>query len=247
MLSEKPWKPEAVLRLLLGALVCLTLSSVVLHVLLPADALRTGPGQFLTLLVSTIGFHWMALLLIAAFLREHQTGWVAAFGFNAPQLWRAVLLGLAAAVVILPVAWMLGNWANQLILHFAEQAPARQTAVQAVEAAAGLDQQLYAMFSTLLLAPLVEEVLFRGILYPSVKQLGFPRVALWGTSLFFAFIHNSLMAFVPLTLLSLLLVWLYERTGNLLAPILTHCLFNTANYVLLRHERELRQFLDSFK
>ena len=70
--------------------------------------------------------------------------------------------------------------------------------------------------------PLVEEVLFRGILYPSVKQLGYPRLALWGTSLFFGLIHSNLMTFVPLTVLSLLLVWLYERTGNLLAPILTH-------------------------
>ena len=247
MLSEKPWKPEAVLRLLLGLCVCLTFSSLLLHVALPAGALETGPGKFLTLLISTIGFHWLGLLLAAAFLREHQTGWADAFGFNAPRAWLAALLGAAGAVAILPVAWVLGHWSAKVIIFFSHQPPARQAAVQAVESAVGLDQQAYTLVATLLLAPFVEEVLFRGILYPSVKQLGYPRLALWGTSLFFGFIHSNLMTFVPLTVLSLLLVWLYERTGNLLAPILTHCLFNTANYVLLLHERDARALLESFR
>jgi membrane protease YdiL (CAAX protease family) len=41
------------------------------------------------------------------------------------------------------------------------------------------------------------------------------------------------MTFVPLTVLAFTLIWLYERTDNLLAPILTHSLFNTTNFVWL--------------
>ena len=49
-----------------------------------------------------------------------------------------------------------------------------------------------------LLAPVAEELLFRGILYPAIKQAGFPRLALWGTSLLFAAMHMNLVTFVPL-------------------------------------------------
>ena len=45
----------------------------------------------------------------------------------------------------------------------------------------------------------------------------------------------------PLTLLRLLLALLYEKTGNLLAPILTHAFFNLANLLLIRHPEWLQQ------
>ena len=86
---------------------------------------------------------------------------------------------------------------------------------------------------TIGLAPFAEEVLFRGILYPWIKQLGFPRLALWSTSLLFAAIHLSPVSFVPLAALALGLAILYERTNNLLASIAAHALFNGFNFTLL--------------
>ena len=62
---------------------------------------------------------------------------------------------------------------------------------------------------------------------------GFPRLALWGTALFFAVSHANLMAFLPLTFFGLVLALLYEATDNLLAPITVHALFNAINLVLL--------------
>jgi membrane protease YdiL (CAAX protease family) len=87
--------------------------------------------------------------------------------------------------------------------------------------------------AAVLLAPLAEEVLFRGILYPAIKQAGHPRLALWGTALLFAAVHLNVATFVPLTVLALVLTALYEWTNNLLAPIAAHVLFNAFNVVLL--------------
>jgi membrane protease YdiL (CAAX protease family) len=84
-----------------------------------------------------------------------------------------------------------------------------------------------------LLAPVAEEVLFRGILYPAIKQMGRPRLALWGTSLLFAAVHMNVVTFVPLAVLALVLTVLYERTNNLLAPITAHVLFNALNFGML--------------
>ena len=87
--------------------------------------------------------------------------------------------------------------------------------------------------ATILLAPVAEEMFFRGILYPAIKQAGFPRLALWGTSVVFAAIHLTPVIFLPLLVLALLLVWLYEKTNNLLAPIAAHSLFNGLNFALV--------------
>jgi hypothetical protein len=76
-------------------------------------------------------------------------------------------------------------------------------------------------------------MLFRGVLYPWIKQAGFPRLALWGTSLTFAAIHQNLAAFLPLLVLALLFTGLYEKTNNLLASISAHASFNAMNFVML--------------
>jgi membrane protease YdiL (CAAX protease family) len=84
-----------------------------------------------------------------------------------------------------------------------------------------------------LLAPVTEEALFRGILYPVIKQTGHPRLALWGTALAFAGIHMNVVTFVPLAVLALMLTALYEWTNNLLAPITAHVVFNALNFAML--------------
>jgi len=86
---------------------------------------------------------------------------------------------------------------------------------------------------TILLAPAAEEMLFRGIIYPAIKQAGFPRLALWGSALLFGAFHVNLVTFLPLVVLALALTLIYERTNNLLAPITAHALFNAMNFVIL--------------
>jgi membrane protease YdiL (CAAX protease family) len=80
---------------------------------------------------------------------------------------------------------------------------------------------------------MAEEMLFRGILYQWCKRIGFPRLGLWCTSLIFAAMHSNLASFIPLLVLAVTLVILYERTENLIAPIAAHSTFNAINFTLL--------------
>jgi len=89
----------------------------------------------------------------------------------------------------------------------------------------------------IVLAPVGEELLFRGLLYPWIKQAGFPRMALWGTAILFAAIHINLVLFVPLLVLALALTALYEWSDNLLAPIVAHSVFNALNLALLHFSK----------
>lgn len=76
--------------------------------------------------------------------------------------------------------------------------------------------------------PIVEEMFFRGFMYPAVKKrLGF-KTAFFGTSALFALLHTNLAGFLPIMILGMLLTYLFERTGTLVASCTVHILHNTA-------------------
>jgi membrane protease YdiL (CAAX protease family) len=117
-----------------------------------------------------------------------------------------------------------------------------QQAVDMLQKTDTWESRAYFIVFSIVIAPAAEEILFRGVLYPAVKQAGFPRTALWGTALLFAAIHWYLPIFLSLTALGLALALLYELTNNLLASITAHGLFNAVNIVVLFHQNSSPQF-----
>lgn len=77
-------------------------------------------------------------------------------------------------------------------------------------------------------APVCEEIVFRGYLYPVAKKFSGPWVAALGTALIFSAAHGSLAALLPLFVFGLVLVALYEFTGSIWASMAVHFLFNSA-------------------
>ena len=188
--------------------------------------------DFVTFVCGGLSFQGAALVLVHFFLREYDLGWRDGFGLSLAEWPRMMMLALLAILVVLPAAFALGKL-TELLLLWAGQKPELQVAVKMLQGKLPAGQIVVYGLVAVVLAPVAEEVLFRGILYPTLKRTGHPLAALWITSLLFASIHLNLLAFVPLTFLALTLAWLYERTGNLLAPILTHVLFNGVNFTLL--------------
>jgi membrane protease YdiL (CAAX protease family) len=184
--------------------------------------------------IATLSFQGAGLVLVARFLGEHQSSWAEGFGLLNHRR-QAVLLGLLTALLFLPLGWGLQQ-ASALVMthlpHF-KMEPQEQLPIHALRASVSWGERLVLGAAAVLLAPVAEEVLFRGILYPAIKQAGHPRVALWGTALLFAAVHMNLVTFLPLAVLALVLTALYERTNNLLAPITAHVLFNALNFVTL--------------
>jgi membrane protease YdiL (CAAX protease family) len=86
-------------------------------------------------------------------------------------------------------------------------------------------------FFAVVLAPLAEESSGHLLCFPA--RSGFSPAGLLGHRRLFGLIHLNAAAFVPLTLFGLALAWLYQRTGNLLACITAHALFNLAPFVML--------------
>jgi membrane protease YdiL (CAAX protease family) len=232
VLLGRPWRLETFTRdfiLLLGCCyggLFLTWWSVRLE-----GGASTGENPVLRVMIALLSFQGAALFLVHRFLREHGVGWAEAFGLR--RDWRrALLLGVVAAVAFMPVAWGLQR-ASIWILERLHVEVQDQVAVQVLRDAGSLGSRLLLGVATVVLVPAAEESLFRGILYPAVRRWGFPRLAWWGTAVLFGATHCNLVTFVPLTVLALGLIWLYEKTDNLLAPVAAHTCFNAMGCVIL--------------
>ena len=142
------------------------------------------------------------------------------------------MIGYCVGIVVLPAIMSLHGLSFTL---FEKLHPQEQQVVEILVKSGWLavTANISLGIGSILVAPLGEEILFRGILYPAIKRTGHKQIALWSTALLFGLIHANLASFVPLTLLAVVLVWLYEYTGNLLACFAVHSLFNAVNFVAL--------------
>ncbi|MGO8928627.1 MAG: lysostaphin resistance A-like protein [Limisphaerales bacterium] len=234
ILIGRPWQVESFGRRMLTLLVCAYGGFFLGAWVQRLAGESAAEASIWRMVVATLCFQGAGLFLIARFLREEQSTWKEGFGLlNRPR--QAVVLGLVVALIFLPLGWGLQQ-ASALVMthlpHFTLE-PQEQLPVHALRVSVSWGGRLTFGAAAILLVPVTEEMLFRGILYPAIKQFGFPRLALWGTALLFAAVHMNAVTFVPLATLALVLTMLYERTDNLLAPITAHVLFNALNFATL--------------
>jgi membrane protease YdiL (CAAX protease family) len=234
ILIGRPWPVEAFGRRMLTLLVCAYSGLFVGAWVQRLAGGSETEASIWRMVVATLCFQGAGLFLIACFLHEQQSTWAEGFGLlNRPR--QAVLLGLLVALIFLPLGWGLQKISALVMTHLPhfKLEPQEQLPVHALRVSVSWGGRLAFGAAAILLVPVTEEMLFRGILYPAVKQFGYPRLALWSTSLLFAAIHMNAVTFVPLATLALVLTMLYERTDNLLAPIAAHVLFNALNFATL--------------
>ena len=85
-----------------------------------------------------------------------------------------------------------------------------------------------------MIAPFLEELMFRGILLPWLRRVLGPWPAIVVSSFLFGVAHfDAWPAPIALFVLALFLGYLANRTTSLVAPIVLHATFNAANMALL--------------
>lgn len=84
-----------------------------------------------------------------------------------------------------------------------------------------------------LLAPVAEEIFFRGFAITVLAQNYGHQRAIWGSALLFAAVHLYVIHFLPIFIIGLVLAWLFWRTRSLAACITAHAALNLAVSVLL--------------
>ncbi len=190
------------------------------------------PDSFGSVVVDTLSFQGAALIFGCVFVKLHDIHWHEVLGLPRPKMGRALLMAAGVLVISLPLVWGLQQ-VSILTLEKLGWLPETQNAVDLFLKAKSPWMRIYLGFFAVVLAPFGEEFVFRGVLFPFVKQLGWPKLAWFGVSFLFALIHVNLPTILPLFVLALIFTWLYHKTNCLLTSILAHSLFNAANLVLL--------------
>lgn len=204
----------------------------------PAAAVETAEAAAPSVLSVPVVLAGILLQLIAAALLLFYLGGVRGlnpaglFGLRAQGMLRALGTGLAlilpTIVLVNAAAWGVGVWmdsfwpglkAQDAVLAFRDsEDPAARGAL---------------VLAAVVIAPLVEELTFRGFVYGVIKRYTDGFFAALCSSLLFAVVHCHVGSLFPLALLAIILCAAYELTGSLLAPMLMHALFNLTSLLLL--------------
>ncbi len=130
-------------------------------------------------------------------------------GFNPTILLWGFIMLLAIAVVIEPIMQLLPQ----------------------IKAPAG--RGIYMLMALLIVAPLFEELLCRGVILEAIRRKYNGWIACLASSLIFGFMHLQPQAVLNAFTIGLLLGYLYIRTNSIFAPMILHLFNNVIAYLFL--------------
>lgn len=178
---------------------------------------------YLGLMAAPVGLLWLMLRTLQGMPRG---GWLQ-------WHWRTVgpNLGwaLSAVLMVLPIVSLAG-W---LIERIWGNPGGSNPLLDLVLTSSNPWSLIFFAFTAIILAPLFEETLFRGVLLPVLGQrLGAPQAVLI-SAVVFAIAHLSLTELVPLFLLGIGLGWIRWRSGSLSSSVWMHAIWNGITFLNL--------------
>lgn len=89
-----------------------------------------------------------------------------------------------------------------------------------------LEPDLFIFLLFVVFAPLLEEIIFRGVIQKSLTRVLSPAKGIFLTSLLFALVHLNIQQFFTALILGVFIGWIYYRTGDMILAIGIHALNN---------------------
>ncbi|MHC4859880.1 MAG: lysostaphin resistance A-like protein [Planctomycetota bacterium] len=169
---------------------------------------------------------WLILMSLAGPVLIALAAWKTYLaGREGGPVVRGALAGLLAWLATMPVvAAVLVAWTRLL------EAAGREVTEQAILTELREDKRLF-LIVAVVLAPLTEEIFFRGLIYPALRRhVGFV-LALVLSAAGFALVHWNPAVVPAIFVLGIALGYVYERTGTLAAPIAFHVAFNGLTFL----------------
>lgn len=230
-IADRPWSP----RQAAAPLLLLWSLYVAASFLQPADGAAAVMGVSRTnlfLIAQSLLFHVGGLATVAVILRRRGIGWADAFGARRRAAVRAAGAGFVGYLAAMPLLLFYTG-----VYQFALKAAGMDVQPQGVTMAFTLDDPLwvraYLFVLAIALAPLLEEVLFRGMLLPLLLRRWGAGAAVVVVSVLFALIHFHVPSLVPLFVVAAACSLAYIATGSILVPVALHGIFNAVNLGLL--------------
>lgn len=87
-------------------------------------------------------------------------------------------------------------------------------------------------FAVVVVAPLAEELFFRGLLFQSLDGRWGTWSAIAASGFAFGAFHVSLSVLLPFTVIGMIFAWAFKASGSLWVTILAHFIFNSVALIL---------------
>lgn len=189
----------------------------------PAFWLHWGAGLSLQL-VLLVGVVLISLLLSG----ENPTGWLLD-DLSTPQALKRGTLEFLRYYPYLLLALILNEI---LVVRFGT--PSLPVSYRFIGAADSLPRAVLVVVLITVVAPLVEELFFRGIFYTGLRSQfsTLPSCLLAGG--FFGLIHLEYQVILPLWVFGTILCYVYERSGSIKVVITMHFLQNTISVYMIQ-------------
>ena len=165
MLSAKPWRTEAVCLFIAAQILCLCLGAIAGGLLQKAGfAGFKNDYDFGFLFLVTFGFQGMTWILMVIFFRFHDISWREGVGLKKSNLPLSLLLAFGMVVFVLPIAYLL-QLGSATLMEKIHWIPKDEEAVKLLTGATSPAAQVYLAIFTVVLVPVAEEFIFRGVLF----------------------------------------------------------------------------------
>lgn len=196
-------------------------------------------------LLANIAAAVVPLSILVAWLSWRHKGWWPVIGFPkraraAREIGVGALLGIPIYIfsifIVAPVVVALLQRTQEAPIKGPEQLPQHITGPDVI----------LAILATLVAAPIAEEFFFRGCLFRAIRAKRGFLVSALGSAFAFGLVHYAVgepgnpmswqtsWFLVPIMLVvGFLLAWVYERRGNIVAPMAAHAAFNTVGLLFI--------------
>lgn len=145
---------------------------------------------------------------------------------------RALRIVLSAVGIILLFSSLLSALHVDTLIMQLTDCPEQQDVVQSMMDG-NTSQRLVLAAAAIIMAPIGEEVCFRGFVYNILRQRAGVWAATLTTGLLFGAIHASLVQFLPLAFFGIVQCIIYERTKTLWVPMAVHAVFNSLSVLFI--------------
>lgn len=181
--------------------------------------------NLILLAVSDLAF----LLVIAVFLaiREHKL--FRALALNLPErskYWLYLIPAFFGYLITTVIVMMATSW-------LFPQIDLEQTQSIVFKDAKGLSEIVISAVALLIIAPVAEEMVFRGFIFKGIRNSSGFIVAAILSSVIFGLAHGQVNVAIDTFCLGIFLCYLYEKTGSIWPSIALHIIKNTIAFSLI--------------
>jgi membrane protease YdiL (CAAX protease family) len=231
-LKSRPWSARQAAFLLL-ALMAIYFASTAFQSLIHEWFDGAGSEKSaLRIVIQSVSFYLIGLGIVVLSLLRRRVTWRDAFGWEPRAVLKNIGQGVMFYLAALPFI-VFYTFLYQAVLRGAGYEIMMQEVALVVAGEQSFWMRMCLAGLAVVLAPLFEEILFRGIGLPLIARKWGVSPAVVAVSLFFAAIHFHLPSMMPLFIIAVAFSLAYIHSGSIVVPIVMHGLFNGVNVAML--------------